>query len=190
MRRFMVIAGMLMALPLAVMAQETVPKAELFAGYSYLRLEKVDQNGWNGSLDANLNKNLGFVVDVAGHYGSQSASVGTITNKTNTHLYTVMVGPRVSDPRGKWNTFAQALFGWARLQNNLSSSAAGNTFLSSSNSGNGFAFTAGGGVDYQWSPTLSIRLAQVEYQFIRSQGVKYNGTRVAAGILLRWGRRS
>jgi len=189
MRRFIAIAGMLLVLPLAVMAQEEVPKVEVFGGYSYLRLQKMNENGWNGSLDANFNKNLGFVVDVAGHYGSQATPINNITNNVKTHIYSVMVGPRISDPRGKWNPFAEALFGWARLQNNFSSSTGGNTFLSSSNDSNGFAVALGGGLDYQWSRLLSIRILQIDYQFLRSQGVRQNGTRLAAGFILRWGRK-
>ncbi len=58
---FLVIASL--ALPLSAHAQ----KAELFGGYSYVRLDtspgSENFNGWNASLDVNTFKILGFKAD-------------------------------------------------------------------------------------------------------------------------------
>ena len=69
MSKLVALALLLSVLPLALRAQE-IPKAELYAGYSYLRLNKANFEGWNASIDGNINKNLGIVGDVSGYYNS------------------------------------------------------------------------------------------------------------------------
>ncbi len=190
MRRLVSVAGFLFLLPFALLAQETVPKAELYTGYSFLRMEKTNQQGWNASLDANFNKNLGMVIDASGHYNSQTTSLGSITNDVTGHIHSIMAGPRVSDPRGKWNPFAEALFGWARLNSKTSTSSGGSVFLSTTDSSNAFAMALGGGLDYQLLSYASLRFIQIDYQLFRSNGVKHEGMRVGAGLVFRFGRKS
>src|SRR3954453_5475247 len=76
----------------AVLAQDQpVPKVDVFGGYSWydpgLRVNglKLDSNakGFGVGITYNFNKNFGFTLDGAGHFGSESNSSGQI-----------MVGPR------------------------------------------------------------------------------------------------
>ena len=67
MRKLFATAALLVLLPLAGRAQET-PKAEVFAGYAYSRIEGVHYNGWNFDIAGNLNPNLAIVASASGGY--------------------------------------------------------------------------------------------------------------------------
>ena len=191
MRKLMAAAGMLVLLPMAVLAQEnSVPQAELFAGFSYLRMEKTDQMGWNGAFAVNINKNLGIVTDLSGYYNSKSQKGGGISANSDRKIHSVLFGPRVSDPRGKWNPFAQALFGWARINTRLSSSGGSGTAFSSSAADNAFAAAAGGGLDYNFSDRSGLRLIQVEYFMFQSNNQKPQGVRLSGGVKFNLGRKA
>lgn len=147
-----------------VMAQDA-PKAEVFGGYSYLRLNSdtpatvslsgINLNGWNASVTGNFNKWLGVTGDFSGHYGSPS--IFGVEVKTKTHLF--LFGPRVSYRKSDRVTpFAQALFGGARLN--------GSTSLLS-DSQTAFAMALGGGVDVKASKSVAIRLVQADYVLTR-----------------------
>ena len=63
--------------PLTVAAQGT-PRAELFGGYSHLRLTKdsalepADLNGWNASVELNVTPTIGLLADFSADYGHRS----------------------------------------------------------------------------------------------------------------------
>jgi opacity protein-like surface antigen len=195
MRKLIALAFLLTVLPMALPAQEiTFPKVEVFTGFSYLRMEKVDYLGWNGSIDANLNKNLGIVMDVSGFYNSKTEPAGAIAAHTDASIHSVLVGPRVSDPRGRWNPFAQALMGWGRVNQKVTSSGGTGTAFSQSLADNVFSLVAGGGMDYHLSDGTAIRLIQIEYAMLNSGSnsthVKPQGFRIGGGMVFTFGRRS
>src|SRR5213596_2891209 len=75
MQKFAIGVVFLCLLPLAAMAQDT-PKAEVFGGYSYLRVNELsglgiglNLNGWNGSVTGNVNDWFGVKADFSGQYG-------------------------------------------------------------------------------------------------------------------------
>jgi hypothetical protein len=110
---FILIAlGGLLSFPL--MAQDD-PKAEVFGGYQYLRLNNVggcgdsngcpnaNSNGWDASVTGNFSSHFGVTGDFGGAYGTvQGFSL---------HTYTYTGGPVVSFHEGKVNPFVHALFG-------------------------------------------------------------------------------
>src|SRR5258708_14783108 len=49
---------------------QDAPRAELFAGYSFVRSDQRNLNGWNASLAVGLAGSLSLVADASGHYGS------------------------------------------------------------------------------------------------------------------------
>lgn len=190
MRKLLVLAGIAL-LPLFANAQEiSFPKAEVFAGFSYLRLEKTDNIGWNGSLTGNINKNLGIVFDLSGYYNSRNEPIGGIPANTDASFHSILVGPRVSDPRGNWVPFAQALLGWSRVNQETSTRGITGTAFSSTSADNAFGFAAGGGMDYRLSDGTALRLVQVDYMMFRSGGVRLEGARISGGIIFTFGRRS
>ena len=189
MRKLVSAAGLLLLLPWALMAQQT-PQAELYTGFSYMRLEKTDQLGGIASLDANINKNLGIVADFSGYTGSQSQNASGFQTNTNDKIYSILAGPRVSDPRGRWNPFAEALFGWARINSNMSTATTSQgVFLSSTTANNAFSMALGGGIDFKLSNAVAIRLIQADYTLLRPHTGKEQGARIGAGLVFRLGRK-
>src|SRR6266478_5984391 len=132
MRKLIATVGLLFLAPFALMAQETaqsVSKAEFYTGFSYLRLEKTNQMGWDTSIGGTINKNLAIVTDASGYYGSDTKTVNGITTKFDRSFHSVLVGPRVSDARGRFNPFAQALFGWTRENEKFNISSGSTSIL-------------------------------------------------------------
>ena len=92
-------------------AQSETPRYEVFGGYSYSRLadsystlEGTRFHGWNASVTKNLNRWLGVVADVSGHYSSESFAEGFFfTNSANLLAY--RFGPKFSR-RGRITPFA------------------------------------------------------------------------------------
>ncbi len=199
MRRVLFIASLLFSLPLATMAQEA-PNVEVFGGYSYLRTEvgralNNDLHGWDASVAANLNKWFGIVVDVSGHYDSQS-SASTIVQPgfppiafrfdAHRNIHTILVGPRFSYRKiEKITPFAHVLFGGARLHSETESN--GIVDISFSGNDTAFAAAAGGGLDVNLTKGIALRVIQAEYVFMRFGGQTQNNGRASVGIVFRFG---
>lgn len=189
-------AGWFLLLPLPLLGQyapapHPTPKAELFGGYSYVRLEGMDMNGWNLSLAGNVNKNLGIVADASGYYNHETTtdSLGTTESKLNFHSF--LAGPRVTERSIKWLTpFAHTLFGMTRVNGELTFTPSSGAAASTSNDQTAFTMALGGGLDINASDHIFYRLIQVDYYLIRADKLKHEGARISAGILFRLGRKS
>jgi hypothetical protein len=151
------------------------PKAEISAGYSYLRLGGsggTSQNGVSVSVAGNFNPWLGIVGDF-GYYHSKPIGVGLNTT-------TFLFGPRLTArSRGSVSPFLQTLVGGAHL-------AAG--FNGQSASITPFAFSVGTGVDLKASSHIAFR-PQLDYIGMRYAGQTTNALRVSFGIVFRIGGR-
>jgi opacity protein-like surface antigen len=180
MRKLLSVFVLIALAPLTASAQET-PRAELFIGYSYLHLDDGvskklgflfptggSANGWNVSIDGNVNRWLGLVADFSGHYGA----IRSIDFNRHSFLF----GPRVSYRHKKFTPFAQILFGGAHDED-------------PNNSVTAFAWTTGGGVDVSVSKHFSVRLMQIEYARATSRGLTENNVRISAGLVLRFGKK-
>lgn len=165
------------ALPAAAQA----PKAEVFGGYSYVRvnpgsgIDGINLNGWNASVTGNLNDWFGITGDFGGVYGSPNIS-GT---SVNTNAHTFLFGPTIKARSDKLEPFAHALFGGARLKGSSLGVSASDT---------SFAMALGGGVDWKANDAVSIRLAQFDYLLTRFGGDSQHNARISAGIVFRFGR--
>jgi hypothetical protein len=101
-------------------AQSETPRYEMFGGYSYSRLAHsyvplggdTNFNGWNASIDRNINRWFGVVADVSGHYSSSFAEGYFFTTSAN--LYAYRFGTKFTR-RGRITPFAQALSSPAEL---------------------------------------------------------------------------
>jgi hypothetical protein len=167
------LAGMLL-MTCTARAQDA-PKAEISAGYSYLRLGGsggTNQNGGNFSIAGNLNQWLGIVGDV-GFYHSKPFGVGLNTT-------TFLFGPRFSARTfTKATPFFQVLAGGAHLTAGFNGQSASIT---------PFAFSVGAGVDLKASSHVAFR-PQLDYIAMRSGGQTTNAYRASFGIVLRFGSR-
>ncbi len=149
---------------------QDAPKAEVFGGYSYLRLDTgvsgENFNGWNAALTGNFNKNIGITADISGHYKSV-AGVGI-------NSYSFLFGPTVSAPMEKVKPFAHALFGVNRLGGGGGSDSS-------------YALAFGGGLDVSLNSAFAIRLAQVDYLRTHHGDVGQNNFRLSTGVVIKLG---
>lgn len=135
------------------------PKAEVFGGYSYLRLYGINNNGGVGAVTVNANEWLGFTGEFSGYAAED--------NFDNNYL--VVAGPKFTYRRGAVTPFVHVL--------------AGGAFGGSDAAG---AIVLGGGVDAKISHNVSIRLIQADYV---ATTFRSNNGRFSAGIVFRFGHR-
>jgi opacity protein-like surface antigen len=166
MRNLFILAALILFVAAPAIAQE-IPKAELFGGYEYLRLNPGGSNCHGG--DANLAYNLNNWLGGVGDFGVCKVS------GASAHAINYLFGPRVSyRGHGSLTPFAQVLFGGEH------DAGGGVSF-------NSFAMTLGGGADYKFTDHVSFR-GQVEYLYTHFGGARQNNARIEAGIVYRWGR--
>jgi opacity protein-like surface antigen len=193
-----------LCLPLAVSAQEVAPKAEIFGGYSFLRVDlgavpadvvpsggtlgKLDTHGFSVSFAGNPARHFGIISEVSQYTKTESFNVlgspipGGVDVKFR--VLTLLFGPRVTLHRGKVEPFVHALFGGARAS--AESSILG---LSQEDVGYAFAFALGGGVDVKVHNNFAIRLGQIDYLGARAGGQGVNNFRYSVGVVIRLGNR-
>jgi opacity protein-like surface antigen len=172
-----IIALILFLVPAAAFAQ--IPtRGNVFAGYSYGSADfssngRTNLNGWNGSLEGKVLPWVGFVADFSGLYGSQNIP-GISAFNVDTKMNTVVLGPRVSVPVGKFTPFAEALFG----ASHINASATG-----FSDSDTSFATALGGGIDYRLIHGIGLRVEgdMLQTRFFSST---QNNFRLSTGIVL------
>ena len=190
-------------LPLAASAQEVAPKAEIFGGYSFLRVDlgavpagtvpagtvpsNIDTHGFNVSFAANPARHVGIISEFSQFTKSDSASnlLGdpSLTGiNAKVRVLTLLFGPRVTLHRGKVEPFVHALFGAARAD----ASALG---MSLGDPGYAFAYALGGGFDVKVHNNLAIRLGQVDYLGARAGGEGLDNFRYSVGVVIRLGNR-
>ena len=187
MRKFLLVAALLALMP-AVGKSQATPKAEVFGGYAYSRIEGSNFNGWNVNIAGNLNPSLGIVAEASGGYSSESFSTGFGQTDTKTSVHSFLVGPRVSDRHTKiFTPFAHLLMGYSRINNDVTVTSG--TVSNSSGGVNAFGLVAGGGLDIGGDSALTYRLIQIDYQLFRGQNDKPQGVRISTGLVLRLGER-
>jgi len=185
-----IVAVFAIVLMFAALAAAQVPTSgNVFFGYSYYSTnlsssDRVNTNGWEGSLEGKVAPFLGIVADFDGHYGSQTVPVPVqppctlppcpiINTNGNFSEYNVVFGPRFSFSVRKFRPFAELEFGVGHINAN----AAG--------SGTSFATVFGGGLDYRLMRIVAWRL-QGDYVQTRFFGSTQNNARVSTGIVLRF----
>lgn len=175
MRRTILLSAVILLLAASAAAQET-PRAELFGGYSYARLNpggfagnEMNLNGWHAGVQGNVTSWFGVVGDFSGHYGTRAG------NNVNSHQ--ALFGPRLTF-RGPVSPFVHALFGFARGNAGLFGSTSSETAL-------GMAF--GGGVDVNLvSEHVAWRVIQADYLLTRFFDNNRNNARLSTGIVFRF----
>lgn len=161
-RKTLLLVGLCALSALSVQAQDE--KVDLFGGYSYLRFQSSNLNGWEIAGQYKVREWLGGVADVDGHYGSISG-IGTST-------YTYLFGPQISIP-SSISPFGHLLIGGAHN----STGGVGNS---------SFAMALGGGIDAQMVHGLHWRLIQADYVMTQFASRSQNSFRFSTGIVLRF----
>ncbi len=181
----------------AGLANAQIPTSgNVFFGYSYentssstlgfANSSRANLNGWEASVEGKVFPLIGFVADVAGHYGTQNYgfNLGGINTpvSVNGHEITAMFGPRVSASVGKFRPFAQVLFGVGHISTTQNSSVATNFNQPSDTS---FAWAFGGGLDYKIIRPIAWRF-QADYVQTRFFGDTQNDVRLSTGVVVRF----
>jgi hypothetical protein len=183
-----VIAGMALSGSL-VLAQDSTPKVQVFAGYSLFNQDSgnltpttlynalhetngpfavaTNFNGWNAEGQYNVNHWLGFAVDGAGRYGSQivQSRLGRLSGLPKGNGYSLMVGPVLAyRTKSRMTPCVHILSGFDRIT--LSASTISGVMFPVSSVGTSstdFALAAGGGLDVRVFRHFSFRAAQLDY---------------------------
>jgi hypothetical protein len=171
-----------------VCAQSSVPKFQVFGGYTLLHEPtggltdlKVDLalhdptsqfnvttnfNGWSAEGQYNANRWLGIAADFGGHSGPPFAAFSRgVGGLPDLSRYALLVGPVATFySKDKISYFVHALFGYERAHLSASTlSGYSNPASSIATTYNDFTLALGGGVDYKLNRRISIRGGQVEY---------------------------
>ena len=213
MKRFFSVTSLVLVASLSAMAQE-YPGAEVFGGYSFFRADGSSSirvgggenlNGWNASVCGNLNSWFGLAADFSGHYDSSSSTTElsppgvpgfpplptfSTTVKSDTNIFTFLVGPRLSYRKNERITpFAHVLLGASRRHTDSEINSSGFGRVSFSANDTAFAAAVGGGLDVPLSKNFTLRVVQAEYVLTRSFGNNGNNARVSTGIVFRFGNK-
>jgi hypothetical protein len=144
--------------------EHEVPKAELMAGYSYLRSSDTNFNGWKATLVGNLNRWLGVAADFDGHYARGESE------------HSVTFGPEfVLRKNKRWTPVGYTLFGVA-----IEKSASGETE-------HGFATELGGGLDYEVSQQWAVRVFDATASITHIGGETHVSPKFAFGVVFNFG---
>jgi opacity protein-like surface antigen len=191
MKRLALLCGALLLFAGIASAQDDAPKVEVFGGYSYLRVNPGSNapgenfNGGSGSLAYNLTPMFGIVGDFGGYHWSQAG--------VDANVVSYLFGPKVALRHGPITPFAQVLFGGAHASfSGLNTCGGatlhreGTTCTSFSTSDNAFSMALGGGVDWNATAHIGIRLIQAEYVLTRFGGNSQNNARISTGVVFRF----
>jgi len=155
----------------AFAAEPGHPKAELYGGYQYTRLEGgVNANGFDFGVTRNFSDYFGITAD----FGSSS----TTLNGVSFNNYTYTFGPQLALYAHKGYTpFVHALIGGDH---------ASASFAGASGSGNGMALLAGGGVDININHYLAFRCSADWMMLHNGGGTSGKNFRMPIAILFKF----
>lgn len=191
MKRWALLCGAMLLFAGIASAQSDAPKAEVFGGYSFLHVSdqgaSANFNGGSGSFSYNPSPWLGLVGDFGGYHWSGSG--------VDANVISYLFGPKFAYRHGSVTPFTQALFGGARVSGSAGVCSGARVRPQQivggcgSGSENAFAMAIGGGLDWNATPHIGVRLVQAEYVLTKfSDGVnnRQNNARVSAGVVFRW----
>src|SRR5262249_10886127 len=147
---------------------------------------KADFQGY-----ASTNWNVTYLGPVVTPHGTVPAG----TYSTNGNLFTYLFGPVVRIPSHKFNLWGETLFGgshtnaYANLSRDFVNAGADINVI---NSQHPFTMAVGGGVDYNLSKTVALRLAEADWLLTRYTNPftgtnNQNSFRYTGGIVFMFG---
>jgi hypothetical protein len=148
------------------------PRAELFAGYSYLNVDtdggpRQNVNGIELAASGNFNNWFGLETDVSSYYKSFAGGAASVTT------ISYMAGPRFDfSKNGKTPFFFHTLLGFDRGRG----AALGYTAYETA-----IAASVGGGAEWRFASHLAVR-SSVDYVFTNHVDLTQNNFRAGIGI--------
>jgi opacity protein-like surface antigen len=186
MKRFVLLCALTVCFAGVVSAQD-MPKVDVFGGYSFAHVSEngfgINSNGGSASAAFHPNGWLGLVADFGGYHTDSSG--------VSENIYSFLFGPRVNFGHGKLEPFVQGLFGGAHASSGNVCVAVSRVHLQGTTqcgsfSNTSFAMTLGGGLDWNATEHLGIRLAQLEYLMTDFASRRQNGVRLSTGVVIRF----
>ena len=195
-------AGLLIGI--GISAAQDVPKVEVPLGFSFINVHpnlapitSFNAFGGGGQIDINFGNYFGIKGDLMGYTQSglknQLQSHGYAAAASG-NLFTYMAGPQIKKHTGKFQPFAEAVFGGAHTNAYTTIVNAEGGTTSGGGNNNGFAMAAGGGIDFKVNQRLSLRPVEVDYLLTRFQAnhvanytANQNNFRYFAGLDLTFG---
>jgi opacity protein-like surface antigen len=171
MKNFILIIGLILSFAISASAQSTDnPTVEIFGGPSIMRNGVSAPSyslygGWQAEASFNFLNHIGLTTDFGGQYRS-------IRGQTISQ-YEYLFGPRFMARWSHATLFGHALVG-------------ANTLHVSGASTNGFAWGLGGGLDYNVSHRIAIRVIQADYLRTRLSNSWFNDARIGVGLVVKF----
>ena len=176
MKKTLFVVALVLCCGLVAFAQD-FKKAEVFGGYQWTSVDagsgfdRQNFNGWNAALTGYFKPNFGITADFSGAYKSESG--------VSVKSYSYLFGPTLRGHMDKASPFVHALFGGVHD----SADASG---LGSLGNDSSFAYAIGGGLDYDMSSNVAIRVAQFDFLGTRFGGETQKNFRYSGGIVFRF----
>ncbi len=162
--------GMLLARSASAQeATPTVPRVEVFGGFSYLRFpisQGINFVGWQASPDINFHKNIALALDFGGQYKSEFG--------VTLHQYEYATGPRFKYRMDRVTLFAHGLVGGAA------------SHVSGFTQGE-FLVGGGGGMDVNVNDRIAIRTFQLDSLHAHTRGAWGHALRLGVGVVFKFG---
>jgi hypothetical protein len=175
MKKVCVWLGAMLLLGLPASAQEVIPTAEGFVGYSLGMMDSRQPgdrksrhvaNGFLASGSANLNRTLGLVGEIGAQFRSASASSAL------QEAVQYRFGPRLNLRSGDGVTgFVHGMIGGMTVRGGL-------------DDGTAFTVGAGGGLEVPATDRFSVRIFQFDYIPRRVSGDWRQGFRFGSGLVI------
>ncbi|HVP50433.1 MAG TPA: outer membrane beta-barrel protein [Candidatus Bathyarchaeia archaeon] len=184
MKKSLVLIAVALMCTMTAFAQD-VPKFEVAGGYSYVnfhpglsQITSQNFNGGGGAFVYNITPLIGIKADFMGY------AVGTgwtkklidagypVTGSASGNMFTYMFGPQFKLHTGRYQPFAEALFGAAHSNGYgtalycISGNDSASCNLKNGNgNNNAFAMAYGGGLDIKMSNRIQLRPVEVDYLY-------------------------
>jgi hypothetical protein len=179
MRYFFLLVYVTWLCTLSVNAQQQTPKAEVYSGYSFLRMDgdfnTRNLNGWQLSVNTGFPRKIGFEIaaDFTGHYG-----------KFNMH--TATVGPRFILRAKAATVYSHFMYGVAHIRGDLNQS------LIASNKRSETSFTDEIGFGFDIKVNDRVAICPMRFDIFLTRWGKDQSqlhTRYSSGLVFRFGKK-
>lgn len=173
------------ALVLALACAAPAHAAEVFGGYSALRLEGDNTNGASLAVTLPLAGPLRLAGEASGQFG--------LVQGEDLREWAFFAGPVLAPWReGRVSPFVHAKAGIVRSQRQLEvfgvAIGAAGVCAGDCPSQTGFAAELGGGLDLRLTERFAVRLPQVDLRLTGLEDDDATRLRISAGVVYRWGR--
>lgn len=202
--KLVLLLGSAVLLSLTAFAQDEYPEFEVPVGFSFVNVHPQVANissfnifGGGGGFVYNFTPLMGLKADVDGYTqgsGQQITQNGKVVGSASGNLLTYLFGLQFKKHDGKFQPFAEALWGGAHTNLYANICKLGSVCGSSSGSNNGGSMEYGLGLDIPITSSIQIRPVEVDYLYthfgsnhIAGAATSQNSFKYFAGINFTFG---